>query len=161
MTNSNAYDQESLCRCNSENQLTEPSQISNEIQVWTQKLEQKNDRITKMREEIDNTFETILREIKNNKSVSTATNPRSETNENQDTQQSGSKTNKSIGCHASNNVYSDLEHDHLLRASNMNELRNPAEPFHQNELDLDERIISNEDSEQEVYHSHELYACRT
>ena len=47
-----------------------------------------------MRDEIDNKFETILKEIKNNTSVSTATNPRSETNETQDTQQSGSKINK-------------------------------------------------------------------
>ena len=73
--------------------------------------QKKNDRITEMREEINNTLETILREIKNNKSVSKATNPRSETNETQDTQQSGSK--KSKGVHASNNVYSDLD-DHPL-----------------------------------------------
>ena len=34
----------------SENQLTEPSQINNEMQVWTQIMEQKNnDRIEKMR----------------------------------------------------------------------------------------------------------------
>ena len=63
-----------------------------------------NDKITKMREEINNKLETILREIKTKKSVSTATNPRSETNETQDTQPSGSKTNRSIGFHASINV---------------------------------------------------------
>ena len=39
-----------------------------------------------MREEIDNKFETILREINNNKSVSTVFNPRSETNKTQNTQ---------------------------------------------------------------------------
>ena len=39
---------------NSENQLAEPSQTGNELQVWTHILEQKsNDRITKMREEMD------------------------------------------------------------------------------------------------------------
>ena len=49
LTNSNVYDQQSLSRCNSEKQLTELSQISDEIQVWTQIMEQKiNDRITKM-----------------------------------------------------------------------------------------------------------------
>ena len=45
---------------NSKNQLADPSQISNEIQVWTQILEQKsNDRMTKMREEMDNKLESI------------------------------------------------------------------------------------------------------
>ena len=66
----------------------------------------------KLREEIDDKFETFSREIKNNRSVSTITNPRSETNDAQETQQSGSKTNKSIGVHASNNVYSDLEENY-------------------------------------------------
>ena len=49
---------------NSENQLTEPSLISNEIQIWTQMFEQKSkDRITKIREEMDNKLEPILMEI--------------------------------------------------------------------------------------------------
>ena len=92
----------------SENPMVEPSQISNEIQAWTQIIEQKNnDRIERMREEIDNKFEAILKEIKSNKSASTVTNPRSELNENQEPQASGSKTNKSIGVHASLNENSD------------------------------------------------------
>ena len=46
----------------SENQLTEPSQFCNEIQVWTQIMEQKNDeKIERMREELDNKLEAILR----------------------------------------------------------------------------------------------------
>ena len=54
----------------SENQLTEPSQMSNEMQVWTQILEKKNnDRIEKMREEMKNKLEAILREIKSNKCI--------------------------------------------------------------------------------------------
>ena len=90
-------------------------------------MEQKNNNsITEMREEIDNKFETILRAIKNNKSVSTVTDPRSQTNETQNTRESGSKIDMSIGFHASNNVNSDLEEDdHPLGASDMSELRNP------------------------------------
>ena len=110
MTKSIDNGQESLGGSNSENQLTEPNQISNQIHVWTQILEQKeNDSIIKMRQEIDNKFETILTKIKNNRSVSTVTNHRSETNGTQDTQQSGSKPNRSIGVHASNNIFSYLE----------------------------------------------------
>ena len=49
-----------------------------------------------------NKFEAILREIRTIKNASTVTNPRSEVNEIQDPQLSGSKT-KCIGVRASNN----------------------------------------------------------
>ena len=63
-------------------QLIEPSQISNEIQAWTNNFEQKNnDRIMKMREEMENKLDAILKEIKSYKSASLATNSRSETND--------------------------------------------------------------------------------
>ena len=131
LTKSNSVDQENLGPNILENQLTEPSLISNEIQVWTQEMEKRNnDRIGKMREEIDNKFEAILRGIKTSKNASTITNPRSESNETQNTQPSGSK-NRSIGVHASENGNSDFENEdnHPIRASNMHELRNPAKPF--------------------------------
>ena len=55
------------------------------------------------------------------------TNPRSKINENRDPQQSGSKTNRSIGVHASDNGNSDSENDdYLLRASKMKDLRHPV-----------------------------------
>ena len=86
--------------------------MSNELQVWTQIMEQKNiDRIEMMRKEMENKIETILKEIKSNKSASTVTNPRSEINEIKDPQTSGSKTNKSIGVHASINKNSDSENE--------------------------------------------------
>ena len=92
LTNSNVNVQESLGGSNSEHQLTERSQISNEIQVWTQIFEQKNnDRIVKTKEESDNKFEAILNEIWTNKSASSITNPWFEMNETQNTQPSGSK----------------------------------------------------------------------
>ena len=78
--------------------------------------------LKKLREEIDSKFQVILREIKTNKKASTVTNPRSEVNEIQDSQLSGSKT-KSIGAHASNNENSDSENDdYPLRASKMEDL---------------------------------------
>ena len=58
--------------------MIEPSQISNEIQAWTEIFERKNnDRIEKMRKEMDNKFETILREFRTNKNASKVTNLRS------------------------------------------------------------------------------------
>ena len=134
-----------------ENQLAEPSQTSNEIQVWTQILEQKsNDRITKMREEMDNKLESILKEIRSNKSMSTTTNPRSEAAEVHNSQPLGSK---SIGVHASNFENTDSENeDYPLKASGSKDLKHPARPLYRNEIDLDETMISNEDSEEEDYH---------
>ena len=88
------------------------SQISNEIQAWTQIFEHKNnDRLWKMRGEMDNKLEAILRETKTNKNASTVTNPRSDVNEIQDPQPSWSKIDKSIGARASNNENSDSEND--------------------------------------------------
>ena len=148
-----------------ENQFTEPSQISNEIQVWTQIMEQKNNnRIEKMREEMENKLETILKEIKSNRSASTVTNPRSEFNEIRDPKPSGSKTNKSIGVHASNNENSDSENDdYPLRASKMKDLRHPAKPLFHNESDVDVTIFSNEesDAEEEDYHTYHLFVSRS
>ena len=128
LTNVNTVVQGGLGENNLEKQFTEPSQISNEIQVWTQIMEQKNnDRIEKMREEMENELEMILKEIMSNKSASTVTNPGSEINENRDLQPSGSKTNRSIGVHASNNENSDSENDNYpLRASKMKDSRHPA-----------------------------------
>ena len=124
------------------------------MQVWTQIIEQKNnDRIEKMREEMDNKLEAILKEIKSNKSASTVTNPRSETNEIQDPQPSGSKTNRSIGVHASNYEISDSENDdYPLRASKMKELRHPEKPLFRSVSDVDVTIHSNEESDVEDYH---------
>ena len=63
-----------------------------------------NDRITKLREEMENKLDAIVKEIKSNKSASTVTNPKSEVNEIQNMQPWGSKTNKSTGVHASYNL---------------------------------------------------------
>ena len=145
LTNSSVADQENSCSNILENQLTEPSLISNEIQVWTQEMEKRNnDRIGKMREEIDSKFEAILREIKTSKNASTITNPRSESNETQNTQPSGSRDRS--------NSDSENEDSHPIRASNMHKLRNPAKQICQNRFELDETIVSNEDSEEEDYH---------
>ena len=49
------------------------------------------------------------------------------------------------------------EDDHPLRASEMHELRNPARPVYQNIPNLNETIVSTEDSEEEDHHMHLVY----
>ena len=108
-----------------------------------------------MREEMDNKLEAMLREDKFYKTISTVTNPRSEINESQDPQPSGSKTNKSIGVRASNIENSDSENDdYPLRASKMKDLKHPAKQLFQNESDIDVSILSNKEPKVEDYHSY-------
>ena len=111
LTNVNTVVQESLGGNKTRPQLVErSSQISTQIQTWTENFEQKNnDRIMKLREEMENKLEAIKKEIRTSKSASTITNPRSETNGTQDSQPSGSKNNRSNGVHASNMEISDTE----------------------------------------------------
>ena len=166
LTNSNLNVQENLSEPNLENQLREPSQISDEIQVWTQIVERKNtERIEKMREEMDSKLEAILKEIKCNKSASITTNPRSEANEIQEPRPSGSRLDPSIGVRASNNGNSDSENDdYPLRASKMKDLKHPAKPLFRSESDVDMTIHSDEESNAESldedYHSCLMQTCK-
>ena len=103
---------------------------------------------------MDNKLEAILKEVKSNKTASTATNPRSNVNEIQDSQPWGSKTNMSIGVLASNIENSDSENDdYPLRPSKMKDWKPPAKPLFQNESDVDVTILSNEESDEEDNHS--------
>ena len=90
------------------------------------------------------------------------TNPRSDFNEMQDSQPSGSKTAKSIGVHASNNENSDSENDDFpLRASKTKDLKHPAKPLFRSESDVDVTIHSYEESDiEEDYHSHFIRRCK-
>ena len=156
LTNSNSNVDENLGGLNLGSQLVEPRQTSSEIQAWTETFERKNnDRIEKMREEMENKLDTILKEIKSNRSQSTVTNPRSQVNETEDMRPSGSRSKEPIGVHASNIENSELEdEDNPIRASKMTELKHPAKPLFRSESDIDVTIHSDEESDiEEDYHN--------
>ena len=114
-----------------------------------------------MREEMENKFEAVLKEIRTNKSVSTKTNPGSDLNGTQNSQPSGSINDKYIAVHASNSENSDTEdEDHPLRASELYELRNSARTVYQNIPNFDKAINSNEDFEEEDYHTLVLFRSK-
>ena len=101
LTNVNVQSQESFGEVDLKPQLVESSQISYEIQAWTEIFEQKyNDRITKTREEMENNLDVSLMEIKTNEGTSMATTSRSELNEIANMQPSGSGCKKSMGLNA-------------------------------------------------------------
>ena len=150
LTNVNLHSQGSLGETDLRPRLVEPSQVSNEIQAWTEIFERKNnDRITKMREEMENKLDAILMEMKTNKSTSMTTNPRSEINEIGNMQPSGSRGKRSMGVNASDNESLDSENEDIpLKASEMRELGHPAKPIHQNDTTLDATVIFNEESDE-------------
>ena len=79
---------------------------------------------------MENKLNAILKEIKSNKSVSTATNPRSDTNETGNTQPSGSKNKRSMGVSAPTFINSDSEdEDYPPKASDLRDLQRPTKPF--------------------------------
>ena len=151
LTNVDSNLQENLDNNELKPQLVGPSQLSNEIQAWTENFQQKNnERLFKRREEMENKLDAILKEIKSNKSAWSVTNPMSEINDTQNMQPSGSKIDKSIGVHASYNAKSDSDdEDYSLQVSKMKDLRHPAKPFYGSEINLDETLVSEEDWEEE------------
>ena len=151
LTNSNSNVDENLGGLNLGNQSVEPSQTSSEIQAWTEIFEQKNnDRIEKMREEMENKLDTILKEIKSNRSHSTVTNPRSQVNGAEDMRPSGSRSKEPIGVHASNiENFEPEDEDNPIKASKMTELKHPAKPLFRSESDVDVTIHSDEELDAE------------
>ena len=103
---------------------------------------------------MENKLDAILMEIKTSKSIPMKTNPRSEMNEIESMQPSGSKGKKSMGVNASDNKSIVSENEDIpLKTSEMRDLRHPAEPIHQNDTTLDSTVIFNEESDEEDYHS--------
>ena len=151
LTNVNLQSQESLGGVDLRPSLVESSQVSNEIQAWTEIFEQKNnDRIAKMREGMENRLDAILMEIKTNKGTSVTTNPRSEINEIGNIQPSGSGGKKSMRVNASDNENLDSENEDMpLKASEMKDLKYPAKPLFRSESDVDVTIHSDEESDAE------------
>ena len=146
--------QERLGETDLRRRLVEPSQVSNEIQAWSEIFEQKNnDKSTKMREEMEDKLDAILMDIKTSRSTSMTTNPRSEIHKTGNMQPSGSGGKKSMGVNASYNESLDSENEDIpLKASEMRDLRHPAKPIHQNDTTLDATVMFNEESDEEDYH---------
>ena len=108
--------------------------------------------IEKMRIEIDSKFQIILQEIKENRSMSVVTNPRSE-QEIPQMRASSSKTNLFGEINASQNIDRGIEDENNpFRSSEMSELRQPVEPLLTRNISHDDTIVINERPTEEDYH---------
>ena len=102
--------------------------------------------MTRMRSEVEDKLEAILKGIRSIQSISTVTSPRSEIIDTQNIRPSGSGNEQFMRVRASEIENIDLEgEDYPLRASEMREL---GHPILQNVLHLDETVIKNDHPEE-------------
>ena len=133
-------------------ELTEPSQISNEIEVISQRLfEQNSNKMTQIEQQLNSKFEEILREIKTNRESNLANDEEdAETNR---PGPSNSKNRSLRNNHASNTTLDrDKNQDDRFYLSEMSELRQPYTPLGIANETLDETIIINENRQENADH---------
>ena len=138
-------------------ELTEPSQISNEIEAITQRLsEQNNHKMSQIEQQLNNKFEEILKEIRTNKENNVADG--NEDAENNRPSTSNSENRHLRRKHASNNEI-DRDQDNRFQSSEMHELRQPTTPFGLVNETLNDTIIINENRQEADYHNIRLKSC--
>ena len=131
-------------------ELTEPSQISNEIEVISQRLaEQNNTKMSQIEEHLNSKFEEILKEIRTNKNSDSGKN-----DENCDPGPSDLGNKHLKKKHASNTKNNkNRTQDNHFPSSDMDELRLPTTPLGVVNDTLDETIILNENRPEADYHT--------
>ena len=131
-------------------ELTEPSQISNEIEAITQRLsEQNNHKMSQIEQQLNSKFEEILKEIRTNKENNVADDDEGAENNRPST--SNSENRHLRKKHASNNEI-DRDQDNRFQSSEMHELRQPTTPFGLVNETLNDTIIINENRPEADYH---------
>ena len=131
-------------------ELTEPSQIRNEIEIIDQSLsEQNSNKMTQIEHQLNCKFEEILEEIRTNKNYNTTTDE-----EDVESRQPGPSNPKPKGLrsrHASNMTI-ERDQDDRFYSSEMSELRQPYTPIGIANETLDETIIINENRQDNADH---------
>ena len=131
-------------------ELTEPSQISNEIEIISQRLsEQNSNKMTQIEHQLNSKFEEILKEIRANKNCNTTTDE--EDIESRQPSPSNSKPKGLRNKHASNMTI-ERDQDDRFYSSEMSELRQPYTPIGITDETLDETIIINENRQENADH---------
>ena len=133
-------------------ELTEPSQISNEIEAVTQRLsEENNHKITQIEQQLNSSFEEILKEIRTNKE-SNSVNDEEDAEDNRPST-SNSENRYLREKHASHNETDKNRNQYnRFQSSEMHELRQPSTLFGVANVTLDDTIIINEKRQEADYH---------
>ena len=139
-------------------ELTEPSQISNEIEIITQRLsEQNSNKMTQIEHQLNCKFEEMFKEIRTNKNYNITTDE-----ENVESKQPGPSNPKPKGLrskHASNMTI-ERDQDDRFYSSEMSDLRQPYTPIGIANETLDETIIINKNRQESADHHNAVIANR-
>ena len=133
-------------------ELTEPSQISNEIEAISQRFsEQNNHKMTQIEQQLNSKFEEILKEIRTNKENNLVDD--GEDAEDNRPSTSNSENGYLRKKHASNNeIDKNRNQENRFPSSEMHELRQPSTPFRANTT-FDDTIVINENRQDNTdYH---------
>ena len=133
-------------------ELTEPSQISNEIKAITQRLsEQNNHTMTQIEQQLNSKFEEILKGIRTNKK-SNLVNDEEDAEDNRPST-SNPKNKHLRRKHASNNEIDKVRNQDIrLQSSEIYEVGQPSTSFGVANETLDDTIIMNENRQEAEFH---------
>ena len=128
----------------------QPSQISNEIEIITQRLsEQNNHKMAQIEHELNGKFEEILKEIRTNKNHNVTTDQ-----EDVERRQPGPSNSKGKGLWSkqvsNNETDKNRNQDNRFQSSDMHELRQPSTRFGVANVSLDDTIIINENRQEPI-----------
>ena len=134
--------------------LDSGTQNENEMRIWTQRISDKtNKEVAKLRKEMGEKLEKILKEMKNNRRAQSVPNRRYRE---QNTPRAGTSkyaSNEDGEENASEPGNQECEiQDNPFRPSNLNELRTPIQPLSMQNIDLNDSVVINEDRTGEDYH---------
>ena len=132
--------------------MTNPSQISNEIEAITQRLsEQNNHKMTQIEQQLNSKFEEILKEIRTNKDNNLVDDE--EDAEDNRPSTSNPENRYLRKKHASfNETGKNRNQDNRFQSSEMHELRQPSFSFGVANVTLDDSILMNENRQEADYH---------
>ena len=137
---------------NLNSEITEPSQISNEIEMISERLaEQNSSKMSHVEEQLNNKFEETLKDIRTNRNYNIATDE--EDAERSQPGPSNSEHRSLRNKHASNTTIDrDKNQDDRFYPSEMSALRQPYTPLGITNETLDETIIINENRQENTDH---------
>ena len=137
---------------NLSSELTEPSQISNEIEAISQRLSAQNDhKMMQIEQKLNSRFEEILKEIKTNKKNDLVDVEEDVEDDRPGTSNSGNKHLRRKQA-SNNEINRNKNQDKHFQSSEMHELRQPSTPFGIVNATLDDTIIINENGQEADYH---------
>ena len=140
---------------NLDSKLTEPSQISNEIEATSQRLsEQNNHKMTQIGQQLNSKFEEILKEIRTNKESNLVDDGEDAEDNRPSTSNSENRNLRKKKTNPTMKLTKNRNQDNRFQSSEKHELGQPSTPLGVANTTLDDTIVMNENRQENAdYHS--------